>query len=68
MAALMQEASEIDMCASSTVCSDGTLYSCTSLYAQLGTLHADVDETVGTLCLLSFPTGLKQLTGGSYLF
>ena len=34
------------LCASSTVYSDGTFYSCTSLFAQLYTLHADVDGTV----------------------
>lgn len=43
------------LCASSTVFSDGTFYSCTSLFAQLYTLHADVDGTVFPLVFALLP-------------
>lgn len=43
------------LCASSTVYSDGTFYSCTSLFTQLYTLHADVEGTVFPLVFALLP-------------
>ena len=43
------------LCASSTVYRDGTFYSCTSLFTQLYTLHADVEGTVFPLVFALLP-------------